>query len=54
MSENEDLFDMASLDEAAYADPFQNGATNTDTGAEQTPLIAAGWPDAQATELLIH
>jgi len=54
MSDNKQLFDMASLSEAAYADLFQNGATITATSAVQARLVAAGWSDIQATEFLTH
>ena len=54
MSENKQLFDMASLSEAAYADLFQNGATITATSVVQARLVAAGWSVTQAEELATH
>lgn len=46
MSENNQLFDMASLAEAAYANLSENGLTITTFGDVKTSLLTAGWSDS--------
>jgi hypothetical protein len=55
MSENKQLFDMASLSEAAYADFFKNGVLQT-SSQDVLDILKnkSGWSETQATEFLTH
>lgn len=53
MADTTQIFDMASLTEAAHADIFKDGILQADSG-EVKILIAKGWPDTQATEFPTH
>lgn len=54
MSDNKQLFDMASLSEAAYADFVISAVLQSSTEDIKIALKAKGWSDTQATEFLTH